>query len=396
MTRKSVFLNNMFSLLFFCLIILSPFVKADEIAPSKKIFKGGISSFSETGKRSTADDYEEEDSDADYTFSNYQVKFEQDLSERVGYDLSSFTYIKDYDSSDALDNKSRIFKTNWFYYIEKQKERSLKFDLKILYKEKGYYDSPEREFSQFMVEPSLKFKKEGLYAINLLTGFNKYDYVTADQNDQSKYSGKLDGYKYFLEKRLTLSGGYGIEHLNHKQTDRDRTKHNLMTGIDYVFARKFIYKVETKFKWGKRDTKDDDDRDEDSDYTYRQYNVKTIHKISNKLITDLQYDYFIKDYNVIDLDHKGFYIANGYNYEILEDALQRAWLNFDIGRKDTRYSEITGNDYRKIIADLQMNYNRKKNWNTSLGVESSFYKYDDPANDKKRYYAKLSVEKLFV
>ncbi|MFH1287367.1 MAG: ribosome small subunit-dependent GTPase A [bacterium] len=371
--------------IFFILIILSPFIKAGE-----------ISGYVETGKRSAADDYEEADNDADYTYSNYQVKFKQDLSERFSYDLSLFTYRKDYDNSDDMDNKSRIFKQNWFYYIVKQKEKSLQFDVKIRYKKKDYYDSMEKEFSQFAISPSLKLKKEGLYVLNFLTGFNKYDYTTADQNDQRKYSAKLDGYRYFLKKRLMLSGYYGIEHLDHKQTDRDRTKHNLMSGIDYVFEHPYIYKIGTKVKWGKRDTKDDDEHDEDSDYEYWQYNVKTVHKLNDKLKTDLKYEYFKKDYNVIDLDRRGFYIANGYDYEILNDNARRSWLNFDVGRKDTKYNEKTGNDYKKTIANIQLNYNRKRNWKTSFGIESSFYKYDDAGNDKKRYYTKLSGEKLLL
>lgn len=393
MIKKSIFLTNIFIILFFCLIILSPYVKADETAPPEKKFKSGISSYSETGKRSTAEDYEEEDGDDDYTYSNYQVKFKQDLSERFGYDVSSFRYIKDYDSSDALDNKSQIYKINWFCYIRKQKERSLKFDLKILYKEKGYYDSPEREFSQFMLSPSLTFKKEGLYALNLLTGFNKYDYITADQNDQLKYLLKIDWYRYFMEKKWMITGYHAAEYLNHTQIDRVRLKNNRMVGLDYVPAKPYIQKIEARFKWGQRDTKDDDEHDEDSDYKFRQYNVKTSHKICEKLSTGLQYDYFIKDYNVLALDHKGFYIVNGYDYEILEDKAQRAWLDFDLSRKDTRYIEKTGNDYRKIAAAVQLNYSRKKNWKASLGIEGSFYRYDDEENDKERYYAKLSGEK---
>lgn len=378
------------------MIILSSSVKVDGTGSSGKKSKSRISSSVESGQRSTADDYKEEDDDLDYTYSNYKVKVKQALSDRFGYDLSSFTYTKDYDSSDALDNRSQIIKTNWFYYLSKQKQRSFKFGIKIQYKEKSFYDSPDREFTQLMVLPSLKFKKEDIYSVKLSTGFNKYDYLTADQKNQLKYSAKLDGYRFFSKKKLKLSGYYRIEHLNNTQTGRDRTKHNIMSGIDYVFDNNFIYKIKTKAKWGKRDTKEEEDRDDDSDYEYRKYKVMTVHKISKKLKTNLKYDYFIKDYKVTDLDHKGFYFVNGYDYEILKDKAQRSWLNFDFGRKDTRYIEKTGKDYRKVTADIKLNYNRKKNWKTSFGIESSFYKYDNEQNDKKRYYAKWNVEKLFI
>jgi opacity protein-like surface antigen len=193
-----------------------------------------------------------------------------------------------------------------------------------------------------------------------------------------------------------VTGYHAAEYLNHTQADRIRLKNSRMLGFDHTPGNLYINKVEARFKWGQRDTRDDDERDDDSDYKFRQYNVKTLHKINDRLKTTLKYDYFIKDYNVIGLGHKGFYLANGYDYEILNDDKQRSWLNFGLGRKDTRYIEITGNDYRKITADIRLNYSRKKNWKGSIGIERSAYKYDDEANDKKRYYAELSVEKLFL
>ncbi|MEW6087764.1 MAG: hypothetical protein AB1498_05615 [bacterium] len=378
----------------FYLVILSPFIKAEETVSG--IYKGEFFSFIETGKKSTSEDYKEEDSDADYTYANYQVKFRQDPIKRAGCDLSFFAYRKDYDTSDALDNKSRIFKAKWFYYLQKQKEKSLKFDIKMQYKEKGYYESIESEFSQFMISPSLEFRKKDIYTLDFSSGFNKYDYPGDDKKGQLKYSGKLDLCRYFLEKKLILSGDYGIEHLDHKQEGRDRTKHNLSAGLDYVFAKPYIHEIETKIKWGKRDTKDEDERDEDSDYEYRRYKAKSFHKINNRLNTGLKYEFFKKDYNVINLDHKGFYIENGYDYEVRDDMKKRIWLNFDMGRKDTIYSERTGNDYRKITANIKLNYNRKGNWKTSLGFEGNFYKYRNFDNDKKRYYARWSGEKVLL
>ncbi|PIU42406.1 MAG: hypothetical protein COS99_00405, partial [Candidatus Omnitrophica bacterium CG07_land_8_20_14_0_80_42_15] len=78
-----------------------------------------ISGYTEIGEKSTAEDYEEEDTDDDYTYRNYHLKFGQKVSDRLSYDIGSFIYDKDYDTKDSLDNISRIFKTNWSYYIRK-------------------------------------------------------------------------------------------------------------------------------------------------------------------------------------------------------------------------------------------------------------------------------------
>ncbi len=52
-------------------------------------------------------------------------------------------------------------------------------------------------------------------------------------------------------------------------------------------------------------------------------------------------------------------------------------------------------NYKKETAEIKASYQRKKNWKTSISWSENFYDFNDPDNDKKRYYAKLSVEKLF-
>ncbi|MBI4649895.1 hypothetical protein HY745_01080 [Candidatus Desantisbacteria bacterium] len=221
--------------IFISLIILSLIASADEISnpdiQSEKISRNEMSGYLEAGKRSTALDYVEEDSDADYSYTNYQFRFKQNIASRFSYDLSSFQYKKDYDGSDVLDNESKIFKAGGSYYINKQKEKSLKFDMKFQYKEKNYYNIPEKEYNQLTALPSLKFKKEDFYAVSLSIGLNRYDYITGDKNDQFKYSSKLDFYRYFIEKKFMLSGYEEVEFLDNKQTDRDRVKNNLMLGL---------------------------------------------------------------------------------------------------------------------------------------------------------------------
>ncbi len=86
------------------ILVLPSLARADDFV---------LSGYTEVGKRSTSEDYEEEDTDDDYAYQNYHLKLEQEVSDRLSYDISSFIYKKDYKSRDSLDNISRLCKTNW-------------------------------------------------------------------------------------------------------------------------------------------------------------------------------------------------------------------------------------------------------------------------------------------
>ncbi|MBI4649896.1 hypothetical protein HY745_01085 [Candidatus Desantisbacteria bacterium] len=112
--------------------------------------------------------------------------------------------------------------------------------------------------------------------------------------------------------------------------------------------------------------------------------------------TYFKYEYFKKDYNVLAIDHNGFYILNGYQYEIQNNRDKKSSLDFDIMQKNVKYDKKTEDDYTKTAANIKFNYDRKKNWKTSVGLENNFYKYNNRNNDKKRYYANLSGEKILL
>ena len=355
-----------------------------------------LSGYTEVGRRSTAEDYEEEDTDDDYAYQNYHLKLEQEVSERLSYDISSFIYKKDYKSRDSLDNISRLFKTNWSYYFRKLKEDSLKLDFKLRYKEKRYKNTPGSEYGQINVAPTLTFKKKDLYTVDLTAGIDNYDYLAEGQKDQFKIFTKIGAERYFLGKDLRLISSYRIENTEQQNLDRKRTKQEVLAGFYYLFDLPWIYKLAVRAEWGQRDTKEEEIRDEDYDYEYWRYYAKTEHKINPKLKTDLKYQYFKKDYISADLDHRGFYIQNNWDYEILDDEKQRIGFDFGLEHKDVKYSLKSGNDYQKETVEAKLSYQRKKNYKLQAALEENFYDFDDSSNDKKRTYVKLSAEKLFL
>ncbi len=369
-----------------------------------------FSGYGEKGRKSTAEDYEEEDTDDDYTYQNYHLKFEQKISERLHYDFRSFVYDKDYQDRDSLDNISRIFKTNWTCYPNRLQEESLKLDFKLEYRKKRYKNNPLNEYDEIKFVPSLTLGRKNLYAVDLTLGIDNFDYLVSGNNDQFKVFGRVEGKRYFIEQKLMLTGAYKLENTGQKKLNRKRTKQEIFGGFDYLFELPWIQKVITRVDWGQRDTKEEEpfdslrslrvntelvevERDEDYDYGYWRGYTKTELRISPKLETVIKYQYFKKDYLSADLDHRGFYLQNSWDYEVLDDEKQRIGLDLRLEHKEVKYNLKIGNNYRKESVEMKAGYKRKKNWQTAIGLEENFY---DSSSDKRRTYLRISGEKMFL
>jgi len=296
----------------------------------------------------------------------------------------------------VLNNISRIFKTKWSYALRKRREESLRLGFGLKYKEKRYDNRPGSEYVQIRVAPSVSFKKKDLYTVDLVAGIDDFDYPEDGEKYQHKIFGRVGGKRYFLEKRLRVVSSYKLESSEEKKINRERTQQNIRGGFDYIFALPWVYKIITRASWGERDTKDEDGRDEDYDYEYWRYYVKTEHKITAWIKTNLKYQYFRKDYVSADLDHWGFYVRNGWDYEVLNDEKKRVRIDFDLEHREVEYNLKAGNDYRKETAGVKVTYRRKKSWKASVSWRGNFYGYDNSIRDKRRYYLKLSGEKLFL
>lgn len=354
-----------------------------------------LSGYTEVGERSTAEDYLEEDTDSDYTFRNYHLKFHQKVSPLLQYDVSTFIYDKDYKTGDNLDSLSRIFKTAWDYYLEKQPEGSLKLDLNLKYKEKRYDSNPRNEYDQVSFYPAMTLSRKDVYTIKVSAGAENFDYLVPEGKDQFNGFGEIEGKRYFLEKKLMFTSSYRVKTARQKEVSRERVKHNLRGGFDYVFDFPWLYKVMARAGWGHRDTKEEEERDEDYDYAFREWYVKTEHRITPKVTTQLKYQYFKKDYITADLDHRGICVWNGWDYEVFNDKIQRLWFDFDLQYKDVDYPLKVDNNYKKKTMGLGAQYSRKEDWKVAAGVQGNTYDYNEGDKDKKRYYFTLAGMKHF-
>lgn len=374
------------SLLIICLLIFPSLSLANNLT---------LSGYSEAGKRSQAEDFEEEDDDGEYTFRNYHLRFEHRLYSRFAYSLGSFIYDKDYKTRDALDNISRIFDFKGSYYLKMRKKSSLGLDIKLRYKEKRYRNTPSSEYNQVVFYARLTYDKKNSYSIDLSAGINNYDYMRTEVSDQLKIFSKVGAERFFLDKKLMVKSSYKLETMENKRAGRQKNKSDFMLGFDYTFDLPYISKLTARTNIGQRDTKDDDERDEDFDYKYGQFYIKTTHRIGSEVKTDLKYHYFEKDYLTADLDHSGFYIRNTWRYVALTDETNELLFNFTAKHKDVNYTRTSGRNYQKETLGIRGTYRRRKDWKTSVSLQGNIYDYKDSTNDKNRYYIKLFFEKLF-
>jgi len=354
-----------------------------------------FSGYSEVGRSSQAEDFAEEDTDEGYSYQNYHLKLKRGASDGLSYDVASFVYRKDYKDRDSLDNISRIFKAGLAYDLKRIEEELVRFDFKLKSRQKRYKNSPTSEYDEIGAAPGLTFEEKDNYRIDFNLGVDSFDYLAEGEKDQLKTSAGLGGQKHFLEKRLTMVSSYKVERLDQEKANRKKTKQEVEGGFDYGFELPWIYQLVSRLSWGQRDTKDEEERDEDIDFEYWQYYVKSEHRINPKLKTHLKYQYFAKDYISADIDHRGFYLQNALDYEILDSQTQRLWLDFSAAHKEVEYNLKPDNDYQKESLQAKISYKRKKNWQASVGLEENFYDFSAEDNDKNRTYLKLSAEKLF-
>jgi len=356
-----------------------------------------LSSYVEVGKKSTAEVFEEEDTDDDFSYYKYCLKLDHALSRRLKYSLSSWVYDKDYEQNDDLDNVSRMLKNEFSCLLRKTKEESLRLGLSLNYKEKRYENKPSLEYDQTKFSAKLIYKREDIWSLAGSAGIESYNYIARGEKDQLKYFGKVEAKRYLRSKKLLLSSSYRLGRTDHKQVGRERTKEDISAGFDYKFELPWIYRLRFRGKWGERDTKEEEERDEDYDYDYREWYVKTEHKISPRMSANLKYQYLEKDYLTGNLDHNGFYLLNGWKYEPIGDKKRRIYFDLGLKHKELDYQNEDTNDYRKNSVEFKATYQRKKSWECSLEIEGHIYDYpNDSFKDKERYYVKISWEKLFL
>ena len=341
------------------------------------------------GERTTSQDYEEEDTDYSYRYNgyNFNIKYKKP---NLNYFLGSSINKKDYKTKDYLDNISRLLKTELLYYLKKDKINYTELNTELNYKEKRYKNSPNYEYNRITLIPTIKFKRKDQY-ISLIFGIDSFSYLEDTDKDKIKIMGGFEIKKYLLEKKIVLLLSYRQE-FNKQENNTRKNKNKFKSEFSYVFNKPLIYKITTGIDFKDLDTKEKD-IDQDLEYRYFKYYIKTEHRINKRLETSLKYERFKKNYTENSLDNSGFLIKNNWDYEILKNKDNKINFDFDLGYEEKNY-ELEDQSYKKKTMGFDIFYQRKDSHKLKFGIEKIFYNFEEKINNKNKTAFKFGIEKF--
>lgn len=242
----------------------------------------------------------------------------------------------------------------------------------------------------------LAFKEKDTWSLALSTGVNDYHYPEAQDKDQLKRIGKIEVTRFIVPGTLETIASYRREESDRIQAGKDTSKEISLSGFNYKTSIPYIKVVSFRIEDGERDTKDEEERDEDLDYSYEKWYITTQSQISSRFNSNTKYQQWRKDYLTQDLDHEGFYITSNSRYELIDTDVMRVYINLDLEHKEMDYTINDLLSYDKDSLETKATYHQKKSWKYSLGTRIENYDYPtDPSRNRDTYYTKMSLEKEF-
>ena len=376
-------LPKVFKAVLLCLIITTP------SSADKPILSG----YTELGRKSTTTVFEEEDKGNDFSFKRYQLKVSQQPWEHLSYNLTFYSYVKDYreEEKEDLNNYSREVINNWSYFPDKKKALK-EVNLKLTYKVKRYDNDKSREYNQAKTEIRATYEPR-LWFLSGLFGLDNYHYLSERDKDQLKIWGKIVAKRRLLKKRLTLDSSFRLQKIDKKKGE-DQTRRVTGGGLNYNSSYPYFSNLRVWLEKGKGNTKEEVERDDDYDYNYTRGYIKTKHKLWPKLTASLKYQYQKKDYQEFDYDYRGYYTFSDWKYNLINKGKKRAGLGLKLMYEKMDFSQMSPSTYRKSSLEIKGDYKEKGSWGCSLEILGSKDKYPyEEIKDKNTYKINLSLDK---
>lgn len=351
--------------------------------------------FIETGRKSTADIFEEEDGDSDFSYNKYHSNIRYD-DERLTYSLSYLSFDRDYNDKDNLDNRGDSIRTYWSYFLKKTKENSVELNMDLKYKEKRFANSSTSNYDQSKSDVELTFKEKDIWSLSISTGANNYQYPDAQDKDQTKKFGKLELERFIVPGTLEAIASYRTEETDRNRAGKDTSKDIYVWGFNYKSDIPGLRLIRFRIENGERDTKDDEERDEDLDYSYQRWYITTQTIISSRFSSTLKYQHWSKDYLIQDLDHRALDITSNSRYDLINKNAMRIYLNLELEHKETTYTINDLLSYDKDSVEARATYSQRDSWKHSVGIRAEHYDYpQDPSSNRDTYHAKVAIGKEF-
>lgn len=362
-------------------------------------FEPALSGFFEAGNRSTIEAIEAKSTLA-YDYAKYYLRYKYPIKKPLNLTLVYNSYAKKYEDRKELNNNTISIKSYWDYSLFVRKDSSLKFDVDLGWREKRYRDKPVYTNSQWMSRLKSTYKIRDLWSVSGEVGYKEYDYFLTEGKDRKEFSERVEGKRYFSNKRLQF-----LALLNFRQTDfdsqPDTNQFIYRLGVKVRPEFTVLSEMTGRIEEGKKYTDEDIEEEQEGDYyfKYRRWWLKTEHPVFERMYTVLKYTDYDKDYTTAtaDYDYRWYEIENQWRYVFLKNPVKRLSLTFGYLHRETDYSQMKTSSYDKDSVEMGINYSLKNNWRALLNLGLGIYDYTmGREKDKKTYSMNIQFGKEII
>jgi hypothetical protein len=348
-----------------------------------------MSIYVDSGQKLYVDDFNDILLDGAYKYINQGFGYEQKVNKNFEYYFKSYVYERYYFDLPKQDSETLIYKTKLMFDTKSIKKFNINFD----YKEKKYENKPTSDYNQFKIISSFaKLIDDNLVDITAGVTNSKYVHSLTDKSENN-INARLKYSRTFFDESLDLELSERIDVNEQNAKDRRQTKLDTTGEFAYKFNAKYLTKISGMAKFGTKDTKNEDTEDIDTDYDYVEYALKTEHKITSKIATDLKFNYDKKNYLIGNQEIKRFFAKNHVLYEIIKTKDSKFWTNIYAEFGEIKYTDNSIDNYQKMQGILELNFKQKEQFKIYSEVNSSLYDYSNNTKDKTQYHFMAGLEK---
>ncbi len=348
-----------------------------------------VESAFESGLRSTADDYSEENEDDDYRYNNARIALRQENGEALEQSFLTAYSRKEYNQNSQLSNRTRVHKVNQKYTATVQLGRSLAWDYLFSYRDKIYPEKEVNSYEQIIFQPRLTYQSPRLPYAQVFGGVNNYLYKSRGVQDEFLIFGGVSLRAEVWEKKLSWSSQGEVQTKTRDKEQQRRFKEAWQSEARFLPWRSWKGSISALGGWEQRNSKEED-RDEDSDYIRLDAGFKFDAPLTERLSTFIKYNYVHKDYVESNLDFSARSAQNGWETLLFHDRSQRLVLNLTGETKEVLFPLRSQGNYSKQTAAASLYFRARANWGAKFGLNGEFYNYANGDKNKERWSALLS------
>jgi len=363
-------------------------------------FEPTLRGFLEAGARTTIEAVEGR-STLDYDYAKYYLRYKYPIRKPLNLTLVYSSYLKKYEDKKELNNNTILVKSYWDYSLFVRKDSSVKLDVDLGWREKRYKDKDIYTNSQWMLKLKSTYEIENLGSVSGELGYKDYDYFLTEGKNRMEFSEKVEGERYFSNKRLQF-----LALLNFRQTDfdtkSDTNQFIYRLGVKVRPELSFLSETAGRMEEGRKYTDEDieeEEEEQEGDYyfKYRKWWWMTEHPVFERMYTVVKYTNYNKDYTIADYDFRWYEIKNWWRYLLVENPIRRLSITFGYLHRETDYSQMKISSYDKDSVEMVVDFSSKNNWKALLKLGLGIDDYTiGREKDKKTYSISIQFEKEII